>query len=146
MSATETPSGSFSGVSSERNSLGNDILSFSSSYSGSNPFFLGLAPNIDVSSAFAVTENKDLGLLTITADVEADGFPSTEAFVADESGNAVFIGGAAFEGGVLNLRGGSDQDVINATVQIRVSDEGAFQGVIHNGEQYSLQEWNERFE
>jgi hypothetical protein len=146
MSATETPPGSLSGVSSERNSLGSDTLPFSASYSGSNPFFLRLAPNIDVSSSFAVTENEDLGLLTITVDVEADGFPNTEAFVTDESGNAVFLGGAAFEGSVLNLFGGADQDAINATVQIRVNDEGTFQGVIHNGEQYSLQEWNERFE
>jgi RHS repeat-associated protein len=145
VSVPETPSGSFSGLSSERNSLGNDILSFSSSYSGSNPLVPG-SPSIDVSSMFAVTENKELGLLTITADIEADGFPATEAFVADKSGNSVFIGAAAFEGTPLNLFGGADQDVINNTVQIKINDEGTFQGVIHNGEQYSPQEWNERFE
>ena len=102
--------------------------------------------DIDVRSTFEVTEDKDQGLLTITALIEGDGFPDAEAFVVDQKGQGVFLGTYARQGNpYLTLMSWNGFDpMIKANFQIAIDRAGNFTEVIMNGKSYSISQWNER--
>jgi RHS repeat-associated protein len=142
-STVADPDEFFSPVSSKANSLGNEILSFRTSFAGSNPLLEGLAPDIDVSSTFSVTENKDLGVLSIAVSIRGDKFPATEAFVVDAAGTSVFLGAGPYEGSPFtSLFGKNSRSIINVSLQIRIDSDGNFTSVIYNDLEYTVSEWN----
>jgi hypothetical protein len=124
------------------NSLGSSTASLSSNFEGSNPAFMGLAPNIDVSSALSISENLEKGQVTISFDLYSKQFPATEGFVQDAAGNAVFLGGAAAFGSAGNLVNSDKKQVSTIDLIFGINDKGVFQNVTMGGTTYSLDEFN----
>lgn len=83
----------YSPVETQKNSLGNDIGSFSFHYWAKDPVTPDIVtPNLDVHSNFSITENLKTGTLYVNATFTRDVFPSTEAFITDQSGAKLFLG------------------------------------------------------
>jgi RHS repeat-associated protein len=137
---TETPSGSAS-ASFEKNSR-NTIAVIGSEFKGSNPFFAGLAPNIEVKSSIAVTEDLKAGKLFVSMNLSSKQFPATEAIVADASGQTVFLGGGAAYGNAGNLIAADQETVSSRDFVIGINDKGVFQSVTVDGKTYSVADWN----
>ncbi|MEK6408836.1 MAG: RHS repeat-associated core domain-containing protein, partial [Acidobacteriota bacterium] len=138
---TETPSGSAS-ASFERNSLGNTIAVIGSEFKGSNPFFAGLAPNIEVKSSIAVTEDLKAGKLFVSMDLSSKQFPATAALVADSSGQTIFLGGGAAYGNAGNLIAAGQETVSSRDFVIGINNKGVFQSVTVDGKTHSVADWN----
>lgn len=59
-----------------------------------------------------------------------DQFPSTEAFVTDQSGkNKVFLGAQQEQGGIGDLYGDNDKPLFKVNIQIQFDSKGNFTGV-----------------
>lgn len=55
-------------------------------------------------STVSLSENPDTGVLSVSASIVGDSYPSTEAFINDASGkNGVFIGVSMEQGGLPDL-------------------------------------------
>lgn len=127
---------------------GNGSYNISTGYAGKNPLTPGfLTPDVDVHSAFSITEDKKNGFLTIGASIKGDDFPSSEAFVVDQSGNSVFIGVSSLSGNVLkSLWGDNYRDMIKQGLNISIDNKGNFTGVKVGDKNVPLNEWNKNFE
>lgn len=107
--------------------------------------------NIDVHTKLSVSTsqfNTTTQHLTITGTVYGDRFPAAEAFVQDSAGNSVFLGVYSVKSlanPVTTLAGDSARPMIHANVTIVTNNNGVFQGVIQNGKQISIEEWNKQF-
>ena len=138
----ETPSSYISGIESS-----GSTLSFETGYEGTNPLTPG-APAIDILGNFSITEDIDAGILTISAQISGDDFPNTEAFIADPSGQSVFIGVDVRSGSdkfPSKLFGGATEQIMNTAFQIRIDGKGNFQGVHFAGKDYNVVDWNNMF-
>jgi RHS repeat-associated protein len=133
------PNASISNVSSSEGTT-----SFDFSHSGKDPITPGFAtPELDVHSSLLVTENLDKGMLSISGSFTGDSFPSTEAFVVDQSGNGkVFLGARQEEGGVGDLFGDNKQPLFKVNIQIQFDSKGNFTGVQQGDKKYSVDDWN----
>ena len=138
-SKTGNPSSTFSGVRDE----GNGVFSFSTSFEGSNPFFHGVAPDIESEGRFFAKEFD--GKLLLSADISSKQFPATEAFITDASGQSVFIGVAAAFGDPTDLILGGQEDIISQVFSINYDKDGNFTSVNFLGETLSVQDFNSLF-
>ena len=131
-----------------KTSTGSKQVNFQSEIEGANPLTPGfITPNIDVDGNFSISSNEETGVLDISASITGDKFPSTESFITDSAGNAVFIGVGALEGNPFtSLKGEGGKNIINTNFQINFDSNGIFQNVIYNSQQYSLQDYNMLFE
>jgi RHS repeat-associated protein len=138
--ATDEPSGYAT-----KTSAGDGMVSFETGYSGDNP--LVPSPKIDNKSFFTAIQTKDM--LTISVNAYGDDFPNTEMFVADPSGQTVFLGvdvrAAGQDKTPTILFGGATENIKNATVSIKIDDKGNFVGIVQGDKTYSVNDWNERF-
>lgn len=130
----------------------NKTFEFGTHVEGSNPLTPG-APNIDVFSDFSITENKKAGTLNISGNLTGDNFPSTEAFITDPSGQALFIGVGQIEKGTNPNTGpgqlfGEDESnpITSFNFTITTDKNGNFTGVREGKKTYSISDWNKRFE
>lgn len=127
---TPNPNVSYTGVTTTKNSFGNNIGSFGFSYSAKDPVTPGLfTPELDVHSDFSITENLETGTLFVSATFTGDVFPSTEAFISDQSGVKLFLGARKETGGVRDLFGDNKKFLFTVDMQIKFDDDGNFQGV-----------------
>ncbi len=141
------PKASFTGVSTEKNVFGNDIGSFGFSYSAKDPVTPGLfTPSLDVHSNFTITENLETGTLFINASFTGDVFPSTEAFISDQSGAKLFLGARKETGGVIDLFGDNKKSLFNVNMQIKFNDQGNFTGVQEGDTLISPEDWNKQIQ
>ena len=143
-------------------SWGNRILT---RLSGDNDAFVpgidygGPTHDIDVwTDVFVnVTEFDDgSSKLNINGRVQGDGFPSSEAFVSDQSGTSIFLGvGAAQagpnEGPFVTLAGDKKQKQFDININISVDSDGNFNGVYSTDSDgneiiMSPEAWNAQFE
>jgi RHS repeat-associated protein len=113
-----------------------------SHFEGSNPFFLGQAPNISVSSAIVVTENVKAGTLDVAIDLSSKQFPATEGVIQDSKGNSVFLAGAAAFGDPSDLIKGKETHAASLKIKIGINDKGEFQDVTAGGKKYTISEFN----
>ncbi len=144
LSLTGIPSISTEGLRISRND-DSRTFEFGTHAYGSVPWLLGHGPNIDVFSDFTITESD--GLLSISGSLKGDNFPATEAFITDPIGQNVFIGVGVSKGNPwTRLRGENRRDVSSFDFGITTDRDGNFTGVRYNGKDYSLSEWNRRFE
>ncbi|WP_378185823.1 hypothetical protein ACE939_11970 [Aquimarina sp. W85] len=128
-------------------STGAKQVSFQTEIEGANPLTPAfITPNIDVDGAFSISSNQETGVLSISANITGDNFPSAESFISDSAGNSVFIGVSALQGTPLDLKGEGGNNRINNNLQINFNSDGAFQNVNYNGQQYSIQDYNKLFE
>jgi RHS repeat-associated protein len=140
--ATETPKGYAT-----KTSSGDGAVSFETGYAGTNPLAYGPTPDIDIKSFFNVIQTKDM--LTISVNAYGDNFPNTEMFVADPSGQTVFIGvdvrASGQDANPTILIGGATENIINTTLSIKIDKKGNFVGIVQGNKTYTVNDWNERF-
>jgi hypothetical protein len=141
------PQASFSRVITTKNSLGNDIGSFGFSYSAKDPVTPSLfTPELDVQSNFSITENLQTGTLFVNATFTGDVFPSTEAFISDQSGVKLFLGARKETGGLLDLFGNNKKPLFKVNMQIKFDKQGNFTGLQQGDKLISVADWNKQVE
>jgi len=138
-SKTANPSGTFSGVT--KNKTGG--FKFGSTFEGSNPFFKGFAPDIEVKASFIVEETNNS--LRILANASSKLFPATEAFVTDASGQSVFLGVAPANGSPVDLAFRGKENVFSNIITIGLDDKGNFTNVKYGGMTFSIEDFNSSF-
>ncbi|MNT78041.1 hypothetical protein D3C72_2172370 [compost metagenome] len=85
--------------------------------------------------------------MSISATASGDGFPSTESYITDSTGNSVFIGVSKLEGSPFtSLKGEGTKPLFNANIQIKFDSNGTFQNVTRNGQTQSLSQDKKQFE
>jgi len=121
-------------------------VSFDFSHSGKDPITPGLlTPALDVHAGLKFSEDLKKGILSITGSFKGDIFPSTEAFITDQSGkNKLFLGANMEKGGVGDLFGDNKMNLFNVNMQVGIDKSGNFTGVTQNGTNYSVGDWNKR--
>lgn len=126
------------------NSVGSATASLTSNFEGSNPFplFMGMAPDIEVSSAISITENLKEGKLIVGMDLSSKQFPATEGLIQDNAGNTVFLAGAAAFGNAGDLTNADKKKVATVDLVIGINDKGVFQNVTMGGTTYSIEDFN----
>jgi len=126
---TATPTGDVT-ASFGKTSDGSAIASVNQEFEGSNPFFPSfLAPDIEVSSVFSVTEDLVKKQLNVSVDLYSKAFPATEAFIEDASGQKVFLSGAAAFGSPTDLILSGENKVGTANIIINFDDKGNFTNI-----------------
>ena len=143
LSMIATDEGSVS-ASFSKNSSGN-VASIQGDFEGSNPFFLGAAPDIEVSSYVTLTENTKKGTLGVSVDLSSKQFPATEAMIQDNKKQTVFLGGAAAYGNAGSLVSASKSPIKSLNLTINIDKNGAFQSVMYGNKTYSVDEFNKTF-
>jgi hypothetical protein len=74
-----------------------------------------------------------------------DKYPSTEAFVADQSGkNKIFLGVKYEEGDISNTYGDNNTPLFTVTLEVKFDRKGNFTAVIYEGKTYTLEAWNKK--
>jgi hypothetical protein len=120
--------------------------SFDFSHSGKDPITpQWTTPALDVHASLTVTEDLDNGILNVSGSFTGDKFPSTEAFIVDQSGkNKLFLGAKMEEGGILDLYGDNKEKLFKVNMQIQIDKEGNFTGVKEGDKTYSVGDWNKK--
>ncbi|MCX2839438.1 DUF6443 domain-containing protein [Salinimicrobium sp. MT39] len=139
---TATNKGGISDPQFGTNSIGSATASLSSKFAGSNPAFLGAAPDIEVSSAISITENLEKGQVFVTLDLSSKQFPATEGLIEDSEGNVIHLAGAAAFGTAGDLADSDKELVEKVDLIIGINDNGIFQSVTVGDQTYTLDEFN----
>jgi hypothetical protein len=136
---TGDPTGSITNIKSSENTASFDFI-----HSGKDPITPdAITPALDVHSSLSITENLDKGVLSINGSFTGDSFPSTEAFIVDQSGNGkVFLGAQKEQGGLLNLYGDNKEPLFKVNIQVQFDSKGNFTGVQQGDKKYTVDEWN----
>jgi hypothetical protein len=123
-----------------------NTVSFNFSHSGKDPVTPQfLTPALDVYAGLSFTEDLKKGTLNISGSFSGDKFPSTEAFITDQSGETkLFIGAKIENGGILDLLGDNTKNLFNVNMQINFDDKGRFNSVNQGGKTYTIQDWNNK--
>ena len=130
--------------SNDKISFSGNTASFDFSHSGKDPITPQFAtPALDVHAGLSFTEDLKNGTLNITGSFTGDKFPSTEAFITDQSGKTkLFIGAKMENGGVGDLYGDNKTKLFNVNMQIIFDKKGNFIGVKQGDKTYSVKDWN----
>lgn len=96
-------------------------------------------------SAFSLTEDLEAGILSINATGSSKRFPATEAFISDSEGNSLFLGVGAAYGDPTDLILGRVKKVFENGINVHIGDNGVFQSVDFDGQNYSIQDFNNLF-
>lgn len=131
--------------SNENINVSSNSASFTFSHSGKDPITPQWAtPALDVHASLTFNEDLDNGILNITGSFTGDEFPSTEAFISDQSGNNLFIGARKETGGLRSLVGDNKEFLFNVSMQVQFDDKGNFMGVKQGDKTYTVKQWNEK--
>jgi RHS repeat-associated protein len=125
-----------------KNSFGSSVAAVDAGFSGSNPLFGGLAPDIDVKSSIILSENLKEGYLNASIDLSSKQFPATEAMIGDTKGTSIFLTGAAAFGGAGDLINAGVKKVSSVDIRININDKGEFQSIMFGGKTYGVDAWN----
>jgi len=121
--------------------------SYSFGYTSKDPITpQSLTPALDLESFLTFNENKEKGTLTINGSFKGDGFPSTEAFISDQSGVSLFLGAHKEKGSVFTLFGDANKNIFNVNMTIKFDNDGNFTGVQQGKKTYSVEEWNKKIQ
>ena len=129
-------------VSFGKNSFGSATAGISANFEGSNPFFAGAAPDIEVSSAISITENLKTNQVFVALDISSKQFPATEGLIQDNAGNTLLLAGAAAYGSAGNLVNADKKKAATVDLIIGINNKGVFQNVTMGGKTYTLKEFN----
>jgi RHS repeat-associated protein len=122
-----------------------NVATVASDFKGSNPFFLGLAPNIKVSSNLTLTENLEKGTLGVNVNLSSKQFPATEAIIQDSKNQSVFLGVAAAYGNPGSLISADEKQVSSLSFTISINGNGEFQSISYGNKNYTIDEFNKTF-
>jgi hypothetical protein len=141
MKETPEPSASISNVSTSENSL-----SLGFKHSAKDPITPRFAtPDLDVQANLSITENLKAGYVTIKGNFTGDAFPSTEAFITDQSGGTkLFLGAHKEQGGLRNLFGENRRSTFSVNMKVNIDNKGNFTGVTQGKNTYTVDDWNKR--
>jgi len=138
VSATGTPSGS---ITNEK--FGNGSASFNFSHEGKDPLTPSLiTPDLDVNASLSFNEDLANGVLAISGSFTGDSFPSTEAFITDQSGVNLFLGAKREQGGLHSLFGENNNNLINVDMKVLFDKNGNFTGVKNGDQTFTIKQWN----
>jgi hypothetical protein len=126
---------------------GSRTFSFNAHYAGANPLTPG-APTIDVFSGITIVEDRQSRTLTVSGRLTGDNFPATEAFISDPIGQSVFLDIGYYDGSPYTSLWGenSGRGIADFGVTISLDEQGNFTSILYGKQQFSLAEWNKRFE
>ncbi|WBA44390.1 DUF6443 domain-containing protein [Hymenobacter canadensis] len=124
--------------------LGYGTTSFSFSHSAKDPITPQWStPALDLHANLTFKEDLAKGILSITGSFNGDEFPSSEAFIMDQSGKSkVFLGAKMENGGLPDLFGDNKIPLFNVNMLIKIDDKGNFTGVRNEGTDYTVEQWN----
>ena len=125
-----------------KNSFGDAMAGISANFEGSNPFFAGAAPDIEVSSAISITESLKTNQVFIALDISSKQFPATEGLIQDNAGNTIILSAAAAYGNAGDLVNADNNQAATVDLIIGINDKGIFQNVTMGGKKYTLEEFN----
>ncbi len=130
----------------ENIAFSNNTASFDFSHSGKDPItFQPLTPALDVHAGLSFNVDMKKGTLNITGSFTGDQFPSTEAFITDQSGKGkLFLGAQMEQGGLKDLVGDNKQPLFNVNMQVNFDSKGNFTGVRQGDINYSVSDWNKK--
>lgn len=117
-------------------------MSIDEHFTGSNPAFLGAAPDIAVNSSVTLTENDKEGYVDVSVNLSSKQFPATEATIADSKGQSIFLTGAAAYGSAMDLENGKVTPAASVTLRINIDSKGNFTGVTFGNKTYTIGAWN----
>ena len=106
-----------------------------------------LTPAVDVNSRFVVNYDKKSNSINVGFTVYADGYPSTEAFIADAKGQRILLGARKEEGSpATRLNGGAELLRFTGSITIPLDKDGNFNNEVIEGKgkdakTYSIAEW-----
>ncbi len=113
------------------------------SYEGKDPLTPKIGtPALDVWSSFEMKETGDN--LSVNATFMGDNFPSTEAFIQDQSGSRLFLGASKEKGNVLTLYGGADTNIFQVNMNVKFDKKGNFVGVRQGDKLVPVGDWNKQ--
>jgi RHS repeat-associated protein len=149
----ETPIGTFSKTATDEGSVNavfsknksGNIANVNSEFEGSNPFFFGVAPDIEVASNIQLTENLDKGTLGVSINLSSKQFPATEATIQDSKKQSIFLGGAAAFGNAGDLVKADKKPISSLNLTIKIDKKGVFQNISYGNKTYSIEEFNKTF-
>jgi hypothetical protein len=121
---------------------GTGTVSVDQHFTGSNPAFLGGAPDIAVNSSITLTENDKEGYVNAAVNLSSKQFPATEATISDSKGQSIFLTGSAAYGTAENLKDGKVTAAASVNVRINIDSKGNFTGVVFGGNTYTVDAWN----
>jgi RHS repeat-associated protein len=133
------PEASIDNISSSSNSVSLDFK-----HSAKDPITPSLVtPDLDVQASLNITEDLDNGILNVSGTFTGDAFPSTEAFITDQSGETNLLLGAHKEqGGIGKLFGENKRPTFSVNMQVNIDSKGNFTGVTQGDKTYTVKEWN----
>jgi hypothetical protein len=136
---TPEPSETISNISTSENSLSLDFK-----HSAKDPITPGfVTPDLDVQANLSITENLKGGFINVKGTFTGDAFPSTEAFITDQSGTRLLIGAHKEQGGLSKLFGENKRPTFSVNMQVNIDSKGNFTGVVQGDKTYNLDEWKE---
>ena len=117
--------------------------------SGNNDLVPG-SPDIDAKGNIGIA-HKDLGengsIIGISGNIFGDKFPANETFLTDASGTGIFLGVSGADGNPFtSLAGNNNRKMSSFTLAISFNKSGNITGVIYNGKNYSVEDWNKQFQ
>ena len=99
-------------------------------------------PSLDIWASFDMKETGDN--LSINASFMGDNFPSTEAFIQDQSGTRLFLGASKEQGNILTLYGGADVNIMQVNMNVKFDKNGNFVGVRQGDKLVPVNDWNKQ--
>ncbi|UTA66872.1 RHS repeat domain-containing protein [Emticicia sp. 21SJ11W-3] len=138
--------GSISNFVYSNNKDGSTTTSWTSKMSGHNPLIPG-SSDIDVTTNFTLSENKQAGTLGVNVTQTGDAFPSAETMIGDTKGNQLMIGVSPAVGNpYTSLPGDNNRPMMSANFTVTMDKKGVFTGVVvgsgKNATTYSISDWN----
>ncbi len=134
-----------SSIENEKTSSGK--ISFDFSHSGKDPITPAfVTPSLDVHASLEFKEDLKKGTLTIKGSFTGDKFPSTEAFILDQSGKALLFGAKKEKGGIGDLMGDNKLNLFKVDMKVKFDANGNFTGVSQGKKNYTVEQWNEKIE
>ncbi len=117
--------------------------------SGNNSQMPG-SPDIDAKGQMqvGVVEMGENGsMATFSGAVTGDKFPANETYITDQNGTGVFLGVSGADGNPFtSLPGDNNRQMSQFTIGVKFDAQGNIQSVQHNGQTYSAEDWNKRFQ
>ncbi|MBK1442505.1 hypothetical protein JHJ32_21075 [Parapedobacter sp. ISTM3] len=101
-----------------------------------------VTPDLDVQASLSITENLEAGFINVNGNFTGDAFPSTEAFITDQSGTRLLLGAHKERGGLGSLFFENKRSTFNVNMRINIDGKGNFTGVVYDGKSYTLEAWD----
>lgn len=128
------------------------ILQFGTELDAENPFITfgddNPAPSIDVFTEYELVQDKEANTLNISGTITGDDFPATEALIYDNNGQPLFLGVGTppqLASPLVTLLGENHRPITDFDIVVNTDDHGNFESVISDGQEYTIEEWNESF-